>query len=88
MHGLVFFCSCLPDVKKYWWCSGLCRGWCGCGASIGVGMSGYPYSRMGMREASELQKGEGITSLSGLGLCNKMSSIKNDVDLCVGAAEA
>lgn len=66
----------------------MCRGWCGCGARIGVGISGYPYSRMGIREARVLQNGEGMTSLSGLGLCNKMSSMKKDVDLCVGAADA
>ncbi|TNN80115.1 hypothetical protein EYF80_009626 [Liparis tanakae] len=80
---------CMPtdEVKKYWWCSGLWRGWCGCGARIGVGISGYPYSRRGIREAREPQNGEGKTSLSGLGLCNKMSSMKNDVDLCVGAAD-
>ncbi|KAK0136593.1 Jhy [Merluccius polli] len=48
----------LPDVKKYWWCSGLWRAWCGCGARIGVGISGYPYSRMGMRDAREPLNGE------------------------------
>lgn len=53
-----------------------------------MGISGYPYSRIGIREARELQNGEGMTSLRGLGLCNKMSSMKNDVDLCVGTADA
>lgn len=82
-RGRAFPCS--PDVKKYWWCSDLCRG-CGWAARIGVGIRGYPYSRTGIREAREAQKGDGITSLSGLGLCNKISSMKNDVDLCVLAA--
>lgn len=55
---------------------------------MGVGISGYPYSRMGILEVRELQKGEGMVSLRGLGLCSRMSSMKKDVDLCVGAADA
>lgn len=43
---------------------------------------------MGILDVRELQKGAGITSLSGFGLCNRISSMKNDVDLCVGAADA
>jgi hypothetical protein len=74
-------------VKKYWWCSGLWSPWCGC-ARIGVGISGYPYSRRGIRDARELENGECITSRRGLGLCNKMSSMKKDVDLCVGICGA